>query len=581
MADCGASGTALDQAARAFLGGAANNANGQAQKQLGNLFGHAGLAGVSSQNVLPIARPDQVAMPVGGGTGADALVAMPNQYHHQLPQQQHQQGHATIMAAHGRHSEPMVPLSQQQHPHFQMQQHQHQQQMMMMQQHQHHHQMMVMQQQNQMRMNAQAQAMHQQQLVKTQAQQLSNNVAKKNVTAVDEYTDEGFVQGASIEELAAAWADAEGHETLTGDPSKEGNVQGASIESLAAAWAEAQDEYYQSEEFTADPSDMFSGGEESNQYAPTYKFTNEVAQGETQIPPDTNFLEQGIKNFNAGNITDAIRNFELELQVNDPDNSTAWRFLGRCHAENDQDREAIVCLETAVERDPFNPESQLALGVSYVNELNHVKALEALKKWVTMNPKYGGAGMDLDVVGEDVYSDGANHGSGNDSEFQELQHLLLKALEFDNSDAADVWEALGVAANVSRDFNTAIEAFQKAIEARPDDYQLWNKLGATLANSNQSDKALPAYQKALQLKPKYARAWLNLAISHSNLQDFDEAARCYLQTLSLNPAAVHCWSYLRVALSCAERWDLIPFAASQNIVAFNEHFDFVTYDKAS
>ena len=51
-----------------------------------------------------------------------------------------------------------------------------------------------------------------------------------------------------------------------------------------------------------------------------------------------------------------------------------------------------------------------------------------------------------------------------------------------------------------------------------------------------------------------------------------------MQTLSLNPAALHCWSYLRIALSCAERWDLIPLAASMDLPAFREHFDFVLYD---
>jgi peroxin-5 len=163
---------------------------------------------------------------------------------------------------------------------------------------------------------------------------------------------------------------------------------------------------------------------------------------------------------------------------------------------------------------------------------------------------------------------------------EDVQRLLLCALEQDHSDSdavSDVWEALGVVYNVSRDYPAAVEAFTNAIRLRPGDYQLYNKLGATLANSQQSDRALPIYQQALQIKPKYARAWLNLAIAHSNLQNYNEAARCYLQTLSLNPAAVHCWSYLRIALSCCERWDLIPLVSAQDLSAFSEHFDFVRY----
>lgn len=160
--------------------------------------------------------------------------------------------------------------------------------------------------------------------------------------------------------------------------------------------------------------------------------------------------------------------------------------------------------------------------------------------------------------------------------------MLLAALEFDPTDAGDVYEALGVIYNVIKDYDSAADAFLRALESRPDtkteDYQLWNKLGATLANGNQSDRALPMYSRSLQIKPRYARAWLNMAISHSNLQDHDEAARCYLQTLSLNPAATHCWTYLRMSLSSKERWDLLPFVFERNLAGFQEHFDFVLYD---
>jgi len=272
----------------------------------------------------------------------------------------------------------------------------------------------------------------------------------------------------------------------------------------------------------------------------------------------------------------------MELQVKNPDNATAWRMLGRCHAENDQDPEAIKCLEAAVDRDPYSPEALLALGVSYVNELNHERALENMKAWFTHNPKY--AGMELPNTQDDIYGAAGTREdtakiatSGRELAFQEVKHMLEAALEFDPTDAGDVHEALGVIYNVIKDYDAAAESFRKAIEARPNDYQLWNKLGATLANGNQSDQALPAYHQALQIKPKYARAWLNMAISHSNLQDHDEAARCYLQTLSLNPEATHCWTYLRMALSSKERWDLLPLVFSRDLAGFQQHFDFVLY----
>ena len=531
MADCGATGSALDRASRAMLGGGDRN---EAAKQVASLVGHAAFTGSTLQPAMPATVPNHLVMPTAANhpstriplpsTEATRVIASPTgTVQHPHAQQQQRQQHYVM-------EDPRMM----QHHHV----HTHQQAAMQMQ-------MLQQQQQQLMMMQQQQQQLHQMRM------------KEQHAAKVDQQQEwhEGLEEEAKaelrrhLEEL-----DEIGHE---------GQVQGATIEELAAAWAEAEADYQQLE----DVSNLWSGATTDDH---TYDFMNK------DIPEDvaqTDWMEEGIRQFKAGNLKQAIRAFEMELQHSNADNAAAWRMLGRCHAENDQDREAIICLEQAVDRDPYSPEALLALGVSYVNELNHTQALESLKSWITHNPKYAGMELNGDLYGS------ATAEAGQESAFDEVQRLLLRALEFDPTDAADVLEALGVVYNVSRDYEAAVDSFRKAIDIRPDDYQLWNKLGATLANSSKSDQALPAYHKALQLKPKYARAWLNMAISHSNLQNYEEAARCYLQTLSLNPSAIHCWSYLRIALSCAERWDLIPYAASQDLSAFREHFDFVMYNQ--
>jgi peroxin-5 len=374
---------------------------------------------------------------------------------------------------------------------------------------------------------------------------------------------DGVVHGASVEELAAAWAEAENDDQnfLVND----GVANGASIEELAAAWAQAEAEYEkltEPEQLDYDPANMYQG----DAHMQPYEFINKLE--DNQAAQDRDWIDEGMRQFRTGNLKEAIRSFEMELQQHDPHNATAWKMLGKCHAENDMDPEAIKCLEAAVDHDPYSPETLLALGSSYVNELNHERALENMKAWFTHNPKY--AGLELP---SDIYGDGES--VEKTSAFEEVKQLLVSALAFDASDAGDVHEALGVVYNVIKDYDAAAASLRKALETRPEDYQLWNKLGATLANGSRSDQALPAYHRALQIKPKYARAWLNMAISHSNLEDHNEAARCYLQTLSLNPGAKHCWAYLRMALSSAERWDLLPLCFGQDLKAFQEHFDFI------
>ena len=367
------------------------------------------------------------------------------------------------------------------------------------------------------------------------------------------------VKPVSMEELAQAWRHQE-----QDDVPHEGTRNGATMDDLAAAWAQAEAEY--DDDMANNVAGvLYENGDVAGQLQP-YVFAAPLTEEQRAVPA-RNYLEEGLALFDRGETTRAIQSLEMSLQI-DPDSAKAWLCLGKAHAEHDEDRKAIACLERAVETDPYATDALLALGVCYVNELNHAKALHNLKQWITHNPNYAGLSTENDLYGG---------GGSSESELDQVQTLLVTALEVDPT-SPEIHEALGVVYNVSREYDAAVASFQTALKSHPNSHSLWNKLGATLANSNQSAEALPHYHEALRLRPKYARVWLNMAISHSNLQHHDEAARCYLQTISLNPGATHCWSYVRIALSCLERWDLLPLVAQQNLKAFQEQFDFVLYD---
>ena len=476
----------------------------------------------------------------------------------------------------------------------------HQQQQLAMQQRSN---MLLQQQQLQQRQH-QIMWMQQQQ----QQQQLQQRLALENATKVSEKVSghEGMVQPATIRELSDAWVEAVQTSDVTTTTAATRNqneeyddaVIGANFDELALAWETAQLEL---QDEIDDLTNLWAG---ENLDANAYQFQNtalpldlvthnknknSTESTSTNTTTTTDWMEEGYREFHAGNMTAAIQAFEMELQQMDMDNATAWCMLGKCHAENDMDALAIQCLEEAVNRDPYSMDALLSLGVSYVNELNHVAALQNLKEWILHNPKFA----NLDVNGrDDLYAPSTTAttttiGTSTDAAFDEVQRLLLSALDYqmqhnrnDQNMTASVLEALGVVYNVSRDYDAAIDVLQQSCALRPHDYQLWNKLGATLANSGteRSEEALSAYHQALQIKPKYARAWLNMAIAHSNLQQYDDAARCYLQTLSINPNAEHCWSFLRIALTCIERDDLLPAATAHNLDAFKGDFDFVTYN---
>ena len=374
---------------------------------------------------------------------------------------------------------------------------------------------------------------------------------------------------------------------------RHGSAHDVTFEELAAAWEEAERDYlshyendlsnladvYAEERNTGTISDAmfpYEFSEKSRHYLLSPEKSDHISDHQKTIKQNSNspmsLMDKGIELFRQGEIPEAILCFESYLQTTDPDNSDAWLYLGKCHAENDEDRKAIACLERSVERNPMSSPALLALGVSCVNELLHERALVYLKKWITHHPHYSTL----------IHPSDSQKNIRESSEMlalDELKQLLQLAVDLDEPSvtphSADVLEAMGIVCNVTREYDEAANYFRAAIDHRSDDYQLWNKLGATLANSNHSDEALAAYQQALSLKPKYARAWLNMAIAHSNLQNHEEAARCYLQTLSLNPLATHVWNYLRISLTALERWELMPLISAHDLHGFHKYIDFV------
>jgi len=555
MADCGAAGTTIDRTVSAVVG-----RNAEGGKQLASIIGH-----------VPVGGP--TAMPLTAPSSVSTLIQRPNNILPSLQASNPLNGTNTIF--HNENSQAMeqawfnAQQQQQQqqqgfiantssiHPPVILQQQQEHHQMMMIQHHQ------MMQQNNMMMMQRQIHLQKQQReqqeklerMKQEQAQQQSpvNNVTKASGDWVDEITDsiideDNLPQGVSMDELAAAWAQAEGDY----DAELATNLAGANT----------YGNEYETTTGGAERPYLFQNPQNSLNAA-------EITQSTTE-----DLLQMGIQEYENGNIPAAIKTFETLVQLRDEHNAKAWYFLGKCHAENDLDTQAIACLERSVERDPFSPETLLALGVSHVNEMNYSAALQNLKEWITHNPMYAG----LSTATDDLYGSGddGRGKSANDKELDQVQRLLLQALE--HKPSPEIHEALGVVYNVSREYDAAVASLKRALQDQPNDFSLWNKLGATLANGNRSQDALPAYQEALKRRPNYVRGWLNMAISHSNLQNYHESARCYLQTLSLNPAATHCWSYLRIALSCEEQWDLLPLVDAQDLKTFQEHFDFVLYN---
>lgn len=283
-----------------------------------------------------------------------------------------------------------------------------------------------------------------------------------------------------------------------------------------------------------------------------------------------NLFDGGVRLMKEGHLSEAILLFE-DFVRSKPERSEAWRYLGLCHTDNENEDGAISAFLKCNNLDPYDLDALLHLGVSYTNEIDSGRALRYLRRWIVHHPDYSSLAEENDLqqgTGTLIASDAFE----NQQEHQKVVTLFNRALDINAMDS-DLHIVLGVLYNITSEFDIAENHFKKAIECKPHDASLWNKLGATQANGGKSEDAIQAYTKALQMKPNYVRALSNMGIAFANLDKHQEACQSYLMSLKLNPAAVAVWDYLKMSLLAANRLDLVDLCQQKDVKLFEDDFD--------
>jgi tetratricopeptide (TPR) repeat protein len=63
-----------------------------------------------------------------------------------------------------------------------------------------------------------------------------------------------------------------------------------------------------------------------------------------------------------------------------------------------------------------------------------------------------------------------------------------------------------------REYQEAIESFDKAIEINPKNANVWNIKGNSFYAIRKYQEAIDSYDKAIEINPNYAEAWYNKGI---------------------------------------------------------------------
>lgn len=96
----------------------------------------------------------------------------------------------------------------------------------------------------------------------------------------------------------------------------------------------------------------------------------------------------------------------------------------------------------------------------------------------------------------------------------------------------------------ANDFNTAIDNFQKEVQAFPDNELAWIGLLRAYLNSGKVDEALAAGQEVLKLAPENETGLMMMGVAYLNKGDFANAALSLQENVRINPKNSYALYYL-------------------------------------
>lgn len=104
-------------------------------------------------------------------------------------------------------------------------------------------------------------------------------------------------------------------------------------------------------------------------------------------------------------------------------------------------------------------------------------------------------------------------------------------------------------------YKEAISAYDRVIQAQPQDYLAWFKRGITLENLNQFEAAIDAFDHVIQIQPEDYLAWYKRGVACERLQRYPEALQSYERVAELQPENYWAWHDRGKILELLRRFD--------------------------
>jgi tetratricopeptide (TPR) repeat protein len=85
-------------------------------------------------------------------------------------------------------------------------------------------------------------------------------------------------------------------------------------------------------------------------------------------------------------------------------------------------------------------------------------------------------------------------------------------------------------------FNESLQAYDKALELDPLDFEAWNNRGTDLGLLGNYDEALKSFENAVSLNDSYAEAWYNMGVIYDIKGYYATAVQAYKRATQIDPS---------------------------------------------